>query len=193
MNPMILIFALVVVIILYLGFKLMKSIIKTLFLFGTVLIVLIAIFGALAYLEVRQVTDPDSDIRWLVTFDRNNDFFMGFESVGLKLTIDNMLSAEQLQKIEDSYSTGDIKSILGDGYDYFIVFKEQTIEGQNPLDSPEDTVNTFNQGGFPDILAKIKDKTLEIYPKTILVRLLTFIPDKLVPAVIPDTPETIKN
>ena len=171
----------VVLVVLYFGFRLLKSLIKTLMMAAVVLIVIIAGVGFLVWNDVQDLRENFSNSTKLMLLADEDELVFGLEVTTLDMEGVDVISFGALDSWQDDYQDKKYKNILGEHYKLFILKNEAFDED---IGSADEMVTKL-KGYFDELdvlflLQEYKEGNIIIYPETTVFKLVKLIPNGLV-------------
>lgn len=171
----------VVLVVLYFGFRLLKSLIKTLMMAAVVLIVIIAGVGFLVWNDVQDLRENFSNSTKLMLLADEDELVFGLEVTTLDMEGVDVISFGALDSWQDDYQDEKYKNILGEHYKLFILKNEAFDED---IGSADEMVTKL-KGYFDELdvlflLQEYKEGNIIIYPETTVFKLVKLIPNGLV-------------
>lgn len=172
---------LALIVVLFFGFRILKSLVKTLMLVLVVIIVIVGGAGFLIWNDVKDLRENFSDSTKLMLLASEDELVFGLEVTTLDMEGVEKISFGTLDSWQDDYEDEKYKNILGDHYKLFIL-KNEAFD--NDIDSADEMVSElrdyFDEMNVLFLLKEYKEGNIIIYPETTLFKMIKLIPDGLV-------------
>lgn len=167
----------VLLVVLFFGFRLLKSLIKTLMLVAVVLIVIIAGAGFLVWNDVKDLRENFSDSTKLMLLADEDELVFGLEVTTLDMEGVEKISFGTLDSWQDDYEDEKYKDILGEHYK-LIILKNEAFEGD--IDSADEMISElkeyFDDMSMLFLFKEYKEGNIIIYPETPTLKMVKMIP-----------------
>lgn len=160
------IFIILFAIVLAVFFKILKSIMKVLFIGLLILVFLVGSLGFIAYNDISSLKQNIQTKPILYLFDDQGNLASGFAD-------GNLLNKTQLTGFQEKYGNDNLKDIKGDYYKIIIFYDE--------YENPEAKIAEI---GTSQIFDMYKKGQIRVYPKTIVFAMLNYIPSWLVKTLL---------
>lgn len=171
-------------------FKIIKSIVKTIFIVSALIIILIFVFGIMVVFDANQFNEKITSQDSIFLLKEGDTILTSFKSTFSNFSSEQEVEIESLDNVSDKNST------------YFIFdnssFEEVTINGQtttwadilNIIKSSDNKSeknsllaqsfkSELEENGPAYLMSKIKRKQIEIFPNSMFIKFIRYIPDKI--------------